>query len=620
MILAHTRSIAVRADGLFFRQGNYPRGIAFGSGLPEPRGGWVPVCLISFGDQIHCLKLVREHRSTYWFLDRDFSLVENITARFLVSASFAIDGVGPLDWAISTVRTDGPLEEAVEDLHALIEEFVLASSGLAEAQTRVLVGPEAAKDSAAMLEAIWRLNRPDRGAPEMFQEMTTKELVARGGLQAELSDGSILRFDIFLPVVNFWYVGFSSDPANPLCVFITDHTKIAVALFDARANVLYSRFHPGNVYVAASVLLRVRLWRQYLYPLLAAGRLRAARVGLAFRDNHIGHYIWNELSAVDTLLKMGRTVSVFIYPECNEPGFPVDTVFPEIAGHVHRNVTTSLPHLLAAVAGDVAFFPFMSYHISQGMADRLTTLAREAEPALVTSLANSRSRATVVLIGLRLENRTWIRQREGYSALIRRLGHRKGERFLVIFDGHNVFAGPGGGYLTSFRELPGAKPGTMPPLVRQEIELVDAVSRQAAEDGVNNVEILNLVPCSVSASIVSALACDFLITHWGAGLAKYKWVANAAGCIISARSVLSAKGDLRIYDSEEFRENATSLIYYPYERVRDLGSDSHAIRTGQPGRDDFDLDPEEFADFINSHIVQRCAYSTGENDVIQAAR
>lgn len=600
-----------------FGRGSDARKIKFGPQLPEPADGWVPACLISFGEHTHCLQLVREKQSTFWFLDRNFSLVENVSARFLVSSSMAIDGLGPLDWAVAAVRTDGLIEKVVQDLHALIEEFVLASSGLPDVQTRILVGPEAAKESAAALDLISLLNRPEGGAPQIFHEMITKEIVNRGALQADLADGTSLKFDIFLPVVNFWYVGFSSDPANSLCVLITDHTKIAVALFDARANLLYSRFHPGNVYVDPSVILRVRLWRNYLHSLLASGRLRATRVGLAFRDSHIGHYIWNELSAVDVLSRMGRAASVFIYPECNEPGFSVDVVFPDIAGHVHRNVTSSLPHLLAAIAGDVAFFPFMSYQVSQRLADRLSALSRQEEPDLVQSFARIKEDTTLVLIGLRLENRTWIRQRQGYSALIRRLGQRKAERFLVIFDGHNVFTGPAGGYLTSFREADGES-HTLPPLVRQEINLVDQVCRQAVEDRVNNVEILNLVPCSVSASIVAALAADFLVTHWGAGLAKYKWVANAHGCIFSARSVLSGgKGDIRIYDTGEFRENATPLIYYPHEGIRDLGSDHHAIQTGQPGRDDFDLDPEEFAEFIDRHIARRDARSM-EGDAIVA--
>ncbi len=146
----------------------------------------------------------------------------------------------------------------------------------------------------------------------------------------------------------------------------------------------------------------------------------------------------------------------------------------------------------------------------------------------------------------------------------------------------------------------------MPSIVQMEIDLIDALRRRVAD--IANVDLLPLVPCSMGASLVAALHTDLFVTHFGAGLAKYKWVANAPGCVISSRSVLSGKDDLRIYDTEIFRENVSACFYFPAERVTDLDTSSNALHVpGSREREDFDLDLEEFARFVEECLPKKRA-------------
>ncbi|WP_191991893.1 hypothetical protein [Methylobacterium mesophilicum] len=492
----------------------------------------------------------------------------------------------------------------VEDVHILIEALAAAAAARPHLAVRVVVGTEADPRAGTMQAVLDRLNRAPVGAPPHLPELVTREIVTRRGQETDHPTGGALHFSLYLPMPGFRFAGFSPDQNETLCTLLGKNSRTAAALLDARTNVAYARPSLGSTGFDPATLVQVRLWRQYLYPVLIAGVSRAERVGVVFEHAHISHYIWNELAAVDEVLALGRAPSVFLFASCNEPVFAVDAVFPEVAGHVHRALDGPLPFLQAAATGAAMFLPFRSYRVSQRLADRLTGLARAAEPALDSRLAAAARQATIVLIGLRLENRRWIRQTEGYIALIRRLGRRRGERFLVIIDGHNTLPGTSGAFVESYCESLIPRDGALPTVVQMEIDLVETLRRGIA--AVANVELLSLVPCSMGASLVASLRADLFVTHFGAGLAKYKWVANAPGCVISSRSVLAGKDDLRIYDTALFRENAIACAYYPAERVFDLDASSNAIPVpGSREREDFDLDPDDFARFVEASLPRK---------------
>jgi hypothetical protein len=322
-------------------------------------------------------------------------------------------------------------------------------------------------------------------------------------------------------------------------------------------------------------------------------------MGVMFRENHIGHYIWNELSMVHLLKSLHREVHAFLYSSCNEPVFSVEEVFPDMAGKVVRH-TSNLDHLKASIVDGVEFFPFMSFHIDAPFAKRLADLSIAAEAEFDAEMRDTRKTSFILLIGLRLENRSWIAQKDGYIALMDALSTLDHD-ITVLFDGHNFHDPKARTFIRSHQEHH-ADENAIPEIVRREIEIVDEVMTHVRAKKYPNLHVINLIPCSVARSIVAALNCDYLITHWGAGLAKYKWVANAEGCIISSRSVLESKGDLRIYDSTEFLENATPFYYYPADRIVDVGAHTHMIAIADHDRNDFDVDKALFAQSMREII------------------
>lgn len=601
MIIRHTRRLQRSGDAVTSRDG---RLVAH---CPA-ESGWSALGLIDLGGRATVVALVGpDDARAFRFLNPDGAPLASCAAEFLAAPR---DGAGPLDWQAEALLTDDDgaagSRAMIEDIHLLIEALARAAAANPEQAVRVVTGGGSDPRAQAMHAALARLNGAPAGSPPHLPELVTKEIVARGGQETRHPDGGDLRFSIYLPMPGFRFVGYSADRNETLCTLIGKNSRLASALLDVRTNTAYARPNLASVGFDAATLVQVRLWRQYLLPALIDGAARSTRVGIVFEHAHISHAIWNELAAVDDVLSLGRSPAVFLFASCNEPIFPVDAVFPEVAGHVYRGIEGPLPLLQAAVTGAATFLPFRSYRVSQRLADRLAALARSAEPALDARLADAARRATIVLIGLRLENRQWVRQLDGYVGLIRRLGRRRGERFLVLVDGHNTLARAKGGFVESYCESLVPATGTVPSIVQMEIDLIDALRRRVAD--IANVDLLPLVPCSMGASLVAALHTDLFVTHFGAGLAKYKWVANAPGCVISSRSVLSGKDDLRIYDTEIFRENVSACFYFPAERVTDLDTSSNALHVpGSREREDFDLDLEEFARFVEECLPKKRA-------------
>ena len=598
MHLFHTRNVSVHAGKLLAKRDGGTIEKTLGTDLPALQPGWEPVSLLSFGDAFHSLKLVRKGAVAYWHLGPNLRFVQNQTPAFL-------DLSGALGWTLSALSTDGAHADMLADLYELIEEFSGAAESVANGRIELLVGMQASERSAAMIGTLHRVNTAPGERASIFGSAISRTVLRDRNVTVEGPDHRPVTFDAFLPFLNFVYLGLSSSPDAPYGLVITRHNKMVVAILDFERNACFSA--TGNFEgLGRKDFLRAKLWSQYFRPFLSAKNEAPRRVGVVFRENHIGHYIWNELSAVDAALSQGYDVSVFTLKSCNEPVAPVDVVFPEVEGHVTRQAGSMIAPLRAAFEDGVSFYPYMEYRVSQRLADRIGALALAQEPALAARLDAAREEAQITLIGLRLENRCWIRQEEGYCALIRALGSRRDERFVLVFDGHNFSGGSRTEFIQSHQEHL-VRGGAAPTIVQREIAMVENVVRFLHDSGIDNVEIVNLIPCSIAASVVASLKADYFVTHWGAGLAKYKWVANAPGCIVSSKAVLTRKTDVHIYDHEEFREGATLCDYFPWESVLDDPTAQQLIAVGQNAadRDNFDIDPEAFAHFVGPRLTRR---------------
>lgn len=77
---------------------------------------------------------------------------------------------------------------------------------------------------------------------------------------------------------------------------------------------------------------------------------------------------------------------------------------------------------------------------------------------------------------------------------------------------------------------------------------------------------------------------------WGAGLAKYKWVANLPGLVFSSNEVVNGKGDFDIYENTSVREGATACLHLSPEYITDLPNAATVVSTNMAMRNNFMID------------------------------
>jgi hypothetical protein len=568
--------------------------LKFGDDVPLPREGWSIVHIISLADW-WVFHLKNGDATGYWFFNSDFNFVASSVAEF-VTVFFGSPTATSAFGRMHSLEYDIDVSVAIDVLYDLMMEMA------SEMANRCL--PEVHLPSEGTDHHIWRLfsqlNTP-KSPVDVFDQIIVPECVLDGYIFAVDDTLGGLKFDRFLPIDNFWYIGFSSDGSHNYIAFITDHAKHVVALFEPLSFAVWAQTDLTEIGFTPIFYTYARLVIFWFGSALGQARPPAFRkMGVMFRENHIGHYIWNELSAVHLLRKWNKDVYAFLYDTCNEPAFAIGEVFPDMSERVCRGAS-NLTMLKASIIQGIEFFPFMSFRIEAEFSARLADLAVSAEKKFNEELLHARSSSFILLIGLRLENRSWVEQKQGYIALIDQLASLK-YKFTILFDGHNYRDRNSKNFIRSHRESLSDSDAPSE-IVAKEIEIAEEIMRYVRSKGYGNVKLINLIPCTVARSIVAALNCDYLITHWGAGLAKYKWAANANGCIISSRKVLESKADLHIYDSPHFLENATQLYYYPSELIQDIGSDTHLIAMSDKDRDNFNLNKDLFAQTMRTIIT-----------------
>jgi hypothetical protein len=341
-------------------------------------------------------------------------------------------------------------------------------------------------------------------------------------------------------------------------------------------------------------------------------------IALLVRNSHIGHHLWDELGGLEALHRAGALASVDCVhvwppPVATELYRPVDQIFPELNGKVRRYKDTAA--FESALAAGATIAPHGTRFISAALADRILDLCLMAVPVFCRTLDwISEDAEWKILIGLRVENRCWPDQADGYVAALAALAERFGN-LAVVFDGHNSADNPAVGSIRSYHEpiTDSTDEGGEMITVAEERRIVSRVKESlAASDLADKIRIIDTIRAPVAHSIAASAWCDFFITHWGAGLAKYKWIANKPGIVVTNRLMLeSGKGksrNLLIYDSPKCREGVIASSFVPAEIVNDHpGMGRQMVANSDPTSRCFDVDVAAFVGFVVDWVATRPA-------------
>jgi len=309
---------------------------------------------------------------------------------------------------------------------------------------------------------------------------------------------------------------------------------------------------------------------------------------------HLGHQLWNELTAIDALVAELPNDRL---PEWLISGLPgnenefygrIDALFPEIAGRVHRGFTDQRALLSYAYVNRLILFRATRTHISDGLRRRVMAHAALRAPTI-------RVTGRTILIGLRVENRT-ATDLDALCSLIIEETIRLRPGCTIVFDGHNARGDTRSDEtIGSHRE----DSANQSPLAVERAVVAAMRERFAGAP----VTLLDTLGEPLAVSLAWSQACDGFVALWGAGLAKYRWVANKPGLIVTSRWNLENKGDLNLYHAAAFMSDPTPLAFVPAEAMLDRPEAPMLVPFDHPSYSNFSFDSDALRACVHAFLT-----------------
>ena len=430
-------------------------------------------------------------------------------------------------------------------------------------------------------------------------------------------DGTVLHAQGGLFIDDFHFAYRFADRRHGLAFFVlvSGHHSTLAGLWFPSLGLLVC---PDEQRLGlACTMLRHLPWWVLSHVLAHAGTLipglRRGAAGFASvmraQGLHIGHQLWNELTgiqhAVDTY---PDALPDWIVPGAGsgtELFGPIDALFPELAGRVTRSLRTVDAAIDHAYRSDLFLIRVTSDRVTASLRDRIQALAQRSEAGRLAGAAARRAvrrSAPVVLFGLRVENRTLVEMKPFLDRLVRSIASRH-PGAVIVFDGHNVATGDDPEASRIIRSHGERDDAARPAEI--ERSLVASVRDDAR---MLDVTIADTVGQPIASSIGWCLAADFFVSLWGAGLAKYRWVCNRPGYVITSRANLLSRPDLHIYHAPRYLEDPSPMRFVAAEAVEDDPAAGLLVpMPGQPLYFNFRLDEEQVVPEIGRMLAETVA-------------
>lgn len=294
---------------------------------------------------------------------------------------------------------------------------------------------------------------------------------------------------------------------------------------------------------------------------------------------HLGHVLWQDISGIGRLVDTVPadrlpTFRLFDVEHGPEMYGPLDQIFPELQGRVVRDpgpFEAAIPtfyqdRLLAIKSSGMV--------VSRAVRERIMDAIRR-DPIHTQQIAEcdlaAASGQPIILLGLRTENRTLVDLKGFCERLIDFLAVRVGRAFVVV-DGHNARQGNSGQVIWSHGEL-----GATRSPIGVELEIVAALQRRVQG---TQITIVSTIGNALADSLIWGSCCHVFVAQWGAGLAKYRWVCNKPGFVMTSNWNLHNRTDLHIYNTPEITEDPVPLEFIDPAIVTDRADAPLIVQLG----------------------------------------
>jgi len=569
--------------------------------------GWTPTHLYAESWPILLLELRHEsgHEAT-WFLDGDFNVRQHGFAeldfndkellRSRLQRGFEAVADHVLRGALAPASGDrGVLRINPGTLQQVLQPVVYREAGRTTiVPLDILASHEALRQETRRGQLVaLSMDHVRATMGQRIVDMAAAAIRIQAVSLASPVDGHALQTDISICINNFILAYRFYDKRHDLPFFAVASTHVCkiVALYfpltnqcipmnDAESQQLTAQM-PFNA-IDKALREHVLLFGRRLLPYLQAP---SREIAVQCWHDHLGHHLWQELTGLDTLqraLPPEALPPVLVVDTARTEMFgPIDALFPAFAGKVDRSADNVRPMIDLVYRRRLCLISPTDSYVRTALSDRIITLAGEAvdlETDRRLSLELKAAQRPVVLLGLRVENRTVVNFSQFCEDFVEMVRAETGGRAAIVIDGHNS----NGAHVFESAGPDGARTP-----VDVEHEIVGKLQQRFAGSGLI---FIDTIGATMHRSIFWGHHCNFFVTPWGAGLAKYKWIANKPGLVLAGQLYQRLGFDLHIYDAAEFLESPTPMTIIDIADVADAPDDIPLILINEPQRCNFRVD------------------------------
>lgn len=421
--------------------------------------------------------------------------------------------------------------------------------------------------------------------------------------------GANVAVQSFLCFDDFRYMYRLVEPDTGLSFFVvaTDHIFYTAALYfptlgliifpDERSQKSIFPTHFGNFH--SNLVNHIAYLSPWLCK-LAGGSVN--RIGAVFRGHpnaHIGHQLYNEMGGAQRLIETAPGLHLpdwFVFGDGVELWGPLDRVFPQLEGKVIRTIPILHSIVKYAYSHNICLVRVTDAFVSATLRENILRVARQTEPYLRTVAQISHltlSRTPIIVIGLRVENRTLSNLGDFCTKLIGRIAAIYPNAVLVV-DGKN--ASETGELILSNSEPSAQK---SPFIVEKEIAAV--IAEACTRYGLIAIDNIGE---SLQKSLAWTEHAACFISIWGASLAKYRWICNKKGFTITGHWNVTNRSDLHIYDDTSYMDSPSELTFVSKDMVFDDQTTTPLVnaRPGDVSTINFTIDEDPFFQALTSYL------------------
>ena len=596
--------------------------------------GWTPKMLLGDLGNVSILEVVHaDGTRAVWYLDARFGFISNNISDLDDSARATLLKVARRSMKLAWQQLGGSTTPALDPALAcelrMLREFVAeAAAGPWES---MLVPADVVRlddDSCATLAARLAGQVPNVAATiailhQILERDFFKDVVAAAATDklevASPVDGRRLTTDVGLCLRPGTIAYRFIDPAHDLTFYVLgSFWRITLAaIYIPRFNLTIQRNALNEQYISEflgepvdrAVFSHVMTYADDLLPYFAA----PSRVmSLIYTQNHLGHHLFNELGGLDRVVAAmppERIPSVLmVNADHSEMYGKLEEIFPQLRDKVDRTPRNPEQVTRFAYQNLRCLLRPTDDYVSSALARRIIELnerapSLDADKALFAEL--SASRTLIVMLGLRVENRTVVDPTGFFADVIGTL--RQFGKLAVVFDGHNGILGDEGRrtYESHMEDEAVKAPAEV------EADVVRAIRDRY--DGDSGITVVSTVGAPMSASIYWCNRAAFFVTPWGAGLAKYRWVCNRPGLVVAGQRFLRHAGEetIHLYDSDEIMEAPTPLSFVTEDEVIDDVDAPFLVGIKDDNRVNFTVRPEALRARVLSLVPRSFATLSG---------